>query len=657
MSDSATEIHPLWQAAIGALQAGEFSTAAPLLQQLTQRRPDDGLIWHHFGFANFQLGNSDAAIAAFERAVALDDRAPEYHNNLGLAYKLAARHEDAERAFRRALAIAPSRPRILCNLGGVLYVQRRYVDAAQCYRQARDADTGCAAAWDGLGAVALAEGRAEDALAASGRAVELEPQDAGIRNNFGAALNEAGRYREAEAQFRQALAIDPRAAQAWCNLGYTLAMLERYEEAETCCRQALALAPGDVKAYSNLAFALAELGELEAARENCQKALALDPNYVDALINLSVIESDAGRLDAAIDVNRRALAINPDCAQAHLNLSRLKKFVTDDPDLERLRQLEHRLDELGSRDQMLLHFALGKAREDIEQYDAAFGHFERGNRMKRATLDYDIERQRRLFDALQTVFTADFIAAQRGGGCNDTRPIFIVGMPRSGTTLVEQILSSHPAVDAGGESKALEAALQYCRLAGLDIADLPRRSDAYSSIAGEYLRRLGAPTAPARHVTDKMPGNFLYLGLIHLALPQARIIHCRRDARDVCVSCYTLLFTPGHHYSFDLAELGGYYRLYAELMEHWQSVLPAGCVLDMRYEDLVADTEAGARRLLAHCGLEWDDACLRFFENTRRVKTASKAQVRAPIYSSSIGRWRRYEAHLAPLLQALGGLT
>jgi hypothetical protein len=281
-----------------------------------------------------------------------------------------------------------------------------------------------------------------------------------------------------------------------------------------------------------------------------------------------------------------------------------------------------------------------------------------GNALKRSQIDYDEVAMLSEIDRTQQVFTSEFIRASAGAGAPSPKPVFIIGMPRSGTTLVEQILASHPDVRGAGELTLFERAMGEVRLA---MPEAPAYPEMALQMSGKHFRELGerylagiAQLAPAAsHVTDKMPTNFLFAGLIHLALPHATIIHTVRDPVDTCISCFSRLFTEVNFQTYDLAELGRYYRHYQALMAHWHSVLPAGRILEVNYEDTVTDLEGAARRILGHCGLPWDPRCLDFHLTERVVRTASATQVRQPIYRSSVGRWRAYEPLLGPLLAEL----
>jgi hypothetical protein len=307
-------------------------------------------------------------------------------------------------------------------------------------------------------------------------------------------------------------------------------------------------------------------------------------------------------------------------------------------------------------------FAAAKAYDDLKRYDDAFAYLTRANALKRKAIAYDEPQVLNLFERIRSTFTAALVDAKAGGGSAAQTPIFVLGMPRSGTTLVEQILASHPRVKGAGELKDMNETINSVRgsdgmqlaypefVADLSRDDLVRIGDAYTS-------RLARHAPGAERITDKMPSNFYFLGLIHLALPGAKIIHTQRNPVDTCLSCFSKLFAGEQNQTYDLAELGRYYRAYHGLMAHWRSVLPKGAFLDVQYEDVVADTETQARRILDHCGLAWSPAVLDFHRTERPVKTASARQVRQPIYGSSVARWRNYERFLGPLLAELGDLA
>jgi Flp pilus assembly protein TadD len=447
-----------------------------------------------------------------------------------------------------------------------------------------------------------------------------------IRNSLGQLLAESGRHNDALVHYERAAALDPSYADALCNWGSSLSHLDRLDEAEAKLRS----------------------------------AIAADPNFAHAHHNLAVVLKETGRIDEAVRQARRAIRLAPQNPSYYENLAAVRKFTPRCRYLAALERLAQGRASLSIDDQIALHFTLAKAYEDTGKPDAGFEQMLKGNQLKRQQVAYDEDDMLARMTRTRELFSADFVGARQGAGDPSPIPIFIVGMPRSGTTLVEQILSSHPDVFGAGEINWLDQA------AGALAKAIPGSQpflDKVTALSGEhfaalgssYLDRLKSAAPHALRIVDKMPGNFLFAGLIHLALPNAAIIHLIRDPVDTCVSCFSANFVnqPQTH---DLAELGRYYRHYDELMAHWRRVLPLGRILDVRYEQLVGDLQTSARRMIAHCGLTWDSRCLDFHRNPRPVRTASAAQVRRSIYRSSVGRWRNYEKFLGPLLAELPNL-
>jgi tetratricopeptide (TPR) repeat protein len=425
----------------------------------------------------------------------------------------------------------------------------------------------------------------------------------------------------------------------------------------------MTLNPQNHDAVNQMGRVAFERGDLEGSLTHYRRALALNPNLADAHNNMGNALKELGRLDEANSAYVEAIRLEPGLTGAHLNLADSKTFTRNDSQLAALETLAAKTDCLSAADRIHLGFALAKAYADLKDHPRAFKHLREANAAKRATIAYDEAATFAFFDRIERTFTAAAIRTRSGGGDPSAMPIFVIGMPRSGTTLVEQILASHPMVFGAGELRALYDIVATVHDVAGNTLDYPE----FMSVAdGTALRQIGlryiaelrkrAPTServPGR-ITDKMPSNYYYVGLIHLALPNAKIVHCVRDPIDTCISCFTKLFTAEQSHTYDLAELGRYYRRYQRLMAHWRRVLPAGRMLDIRYEDVVADLEGQARRLLDYCGLPWDDGCLAFHRTVRPVRTASATQVRQPIYKSAVGRWKAYEKELGPLLAALG---
>jgi tetratricopeptide (TPR) repeat protein len=417
-----------------------------------------------------------------------------------------------------------------------------------------------------------------------------------------------------------------------------------------------AIDPDHFFAKVGLASAQISMGRHAEAIALCRAAVAAQPDFPPALSVLGLALAEMGDIEEATAVSTRAVALAPNRPEFCYNLARLYKVRRGDPVLDALEAALPGAAWLSPREACWLRFGLAKAYDDIGERDLGFARLLEGNAIRRREVVYDEANALGAMDRIRAIFTAEFMASREGLGDSSDVPVFIVGMPRSGTTLVEQVLASHPAVFGAGERTDLRRTVE--RLSGV----LPFM-EAVSDIGGEQLRGMGAayvaalrPLAPdVARITDKMPANFHFAGLIHLILPKARIIHVMRDPVDTCLSCFSKLFTSGQNYSYDLAELGRFHRAYQRLMAHWRKVLPPDVMLEVKYEDLVDDLESEARRILAHCELPWDDACLEFHKTSRAVNTASMTQVRQPIYRGSVGRWRPDSALLRPLLEALEG--
>jgi tetratricopeptide (TPR) repeat protein len=529
--------------------------------------------------------------------------------------------------------------------------------------------------------------RYEDALASCERALAIQPDFAQALSNRGNVLFKLQRYDQALVSYDQALAIQPDFAQALSNRGNVLFELKRYEDALASCERALAIQPDFAQALSNRGNVLFKLQRYDQALASYDRALAIRPDFAEAHHGRGIVLStfEFKRYDEALASYDRALAIRPDFAEAHhgrgivlrrfgrieeaqpplekavelaprrvefvCSFAESRRFVDSDPHLTLIEALARDMGSLSEEDQTYLHFALGKVYADLGHHERSFAHLIKGNALKREQIVYDEAAALAQLERIREVFTAEALRKGRGSGNPSAVPVFIIGMPRSGSTLVEQILATHPKVYGAGELDDFQAAVASLR--GLNRARTGLGVKELRWIGTRYLERVVAMVPAAKRITDKMPANFRYVGLIHLALPNARIIHIRRDPIDTCLSCFSILFAHDQFFTYDLAELGRYYRAYATLMEHWREVLPLGQMLEVQYEELVTNFEPLARRIVAHCGLEWDDACLEFHKTQRPIWTASVDQVRRKIYLSSVGRWRPHDGLLRPLSEAL----
>ena len=534
----------------------------------------------------------------------------------------------------------------------------KLVMADKLYRRILEITPGDVSASQLLGVVRAQQRRFAEAEPLLLRAATADPANADAQNNLGNVVLELGRTAEAADRFRRAIALRPQFPDAHYNLGNALRRLDQPEAAISAYRTAIELRPGYRDAMFNLADLL-RVTDHAAALELLQRLLALHPRDGEAHGLLATMMRQVGRMEEAATHFDQALALNPRLAGVHYNRVRSTTIKPGDPQIAVMQWLVGR-PEMSETDRCLLRMALGKAHEDIGRYDEAFENYREGKRLKRKLVPFDEAAMTARFEALHRVFTPALLASwPDNAGSSSTLPIFVTGFPRSGTTLVEQILASHPQVHGAGELGLLDQVAGAFRAAaapGLGFPDyLPHLDAAESRALGDaYVERLSALAPGVPHVTDKLLENYLNIGLIHLVLPRARIIHVRRDPLDVCVSCFAINFSAGLAYTSDLGELGRTYRRYLDLMAHWRRLLPPGAMLEVQYEEVVGDLEGQARRLIDYCGLDWDPRCLDFHETRRMVRTASVNQVRQPLYNSSLQRWRRYERHLGPLIEALG---
>lgn len=568
------------------------------------------------------------------------------------------RFPDAERIFRTLLHAEPSQPDALHFLGLLEFQTDRKDAGLDHLRQSVEKVPGNAGFRYNLANALLSVNQGPEALLHFKRCAALEPENGDVCQGLAMALSSQDQPEQAVDTLTSGLAKHPGHRGCWLTLSLIQENLGLLPEALAAARHAWQLDRKDPETSVRLASLLLLLDRPHEAGPLLDAAIDSNPRDADAHYHRANLFMSFGRFPQARAELEKVIELNPDYSEAYIRLATIGGLHLGTPLQEKLEQrIEHALsnDELSAK--LNIRFALGKVWQTAGEYDRAFHHFEIGNRLRRASLSYSSSASQEHFDQIRTLHNAEFLARAASCGSATTAPIFIVGMPRSGTSLVEQILSKHPQVHAGGELKLLTAALYRCLRADFrrtPVQSATRlRDDELRLIAARYLADIQALAPQAPFVTDKMPANFVHLGLIHVLYPQARVIHCYRDARDNCVSLHTTLFNSGHAYTSDLTELGEYYRGYYELMRHWRSVLPAETLLDMRYEDLVEDTQDQVRQLLAHCRLNWDPACLDFSASERPVRTASVYQVRQSVYHSSVGRWRHYESHLEPLLAAL----
>jgi tetratricopeptide (TPR) repeat protein len=656
---------------------GELDAARALCAEVLESYPREPGALHLLGVIAHEAGDAASARDLLRRAAESPGTTALYVLTYADLCCKALDRQAAVDLARRATELDPALPLAWFYLGTLLLEMRRHDESRLCLERAVGLDGNF---WQARAHLAVALGRAGDAAKAAahfGCLLREQGGNAEIIGCFATFLADQGRYVEALAQAEQALAQRPDVLDHHLRAGEIEMLLSRHEaalarltmieaewpqdarllalkaqllrsadrgeEAVALCRDAQAQGIESAELIRAYGLALQMAGEDAEALAAFDRSAAVNP--APALTDKGVLLAHLGQLDQACESFDEALKREPTSADAWYNKSNAKVYASEDPEIPAMERL---LGQSSYRERMLLHFALGKAYMDAGDADQAFGHWHEGNRMKRANIEYDSNAAARLMARSAARPTADALAAAQADAALEARlseaPVFVVGMPRCGSSLIEQILASHPMVYGAGELLRLRALFEA------DVAE-PR------AVAAAALGRLKRRAPNAARIIDKDLCNFLHLGVIHWLLPRARIIHCRRDPLDTCFSAYTKLFAGDFGFTYEQHELGIYYRDYHALMAHWRSTLPARIFMEIDYESLVSEPQRETRRLLEFLDLPWNDACMRFFETSRIVNTASFAQVRRPIYPTSIGGGLCQRSHLRPLIEALGDLA
>jgi tetratricopeptide (TPR) repeat protein len=626
-------------------------------QVLEPNRPEAA---NNLGLALLAQGYAEAAAEQFQGALRLKPRDALFHNNLGNALRLQGNTTEALAQFRQALAIVPEFAEAHSNLGQLLLEQNDYQNALPHCQQAVRLRPDLPEAQNNLGNVLRELGQLEFAQACYAAALKLNADLALTYSNMGQALQEEGRLPEAIAWYQQGLQRDPNLAQIHCHLASALQEQENYEAALLHYRVAIRLQPKYAEAHNGLGFVLHEQGNYQEAIAAYGEVLRLKPAYATGHCNLGHILEELGDFERALQSYREAIRLDPSHASAWSLMATMQRGKLPDEELDILRQLLAR-PHLAIGKRLALHFGIAHVLDARGDYSAAAEHLWQGNALcqtlwQKQQRAHDPGAHGAFIDHLMAAFSPDFFARVRSFGLETERPIFIVGLPRSGTTLTEQILASHSQVYGAGELIYLRddfdalPRFTQSRLPAVECVGRLER-ETVRQLAQWHLDRLQALNAQASRVADKMPENYLYLGLIATLFPRARIIHCRRDLRDVAVSCWMTNFRH-LRWAADPDHIAARFRDYLRLMDHWRAVLP-GAMLEVDYEETVSDLEAVARRLVAWCGLDWEPSCLDFHKTSRPVRTASVMQVRQPIYTRSVARWKNYEPVLGSLFAQL----
>jgi len=611
------------RALLGALliKLNRFAEAETMLRQVTEQAPTFAKPHEDLGFLLVQQGRAGEALPFLERATHLDPKLESAWFTLGKALAVLGRGAEADQAFERCFELSPER--------------RMMAHAAEHQK----------------------EGRLEEAERLYRQVLREHPRNVDAMRLLAAIAANAGHADEAERLLERAISIAPDFLSAILDLGRLRKEQDRFTEALESFDRAIALEPDNPQAHFLRGATLAPAAFTYEAIAAYEKCLELKPTHVGALLGRGHLLKGVGRYNEAVASYDACIRERPDTGEAYWSLANLKTYRFSD---EAVAEMERRVrgSGLSVQSEVNFLFALGKAWEDRGDYERSWAYYREGNTKQRGEVAYDPVQTETINDRIIAAFSGDFLASCAGAGLADPAPIFILGLPRSGSTLLEQILASHSQVEGTSELPYLvrvASSLNRNRVDGINYPEAVRELKAanFRALGEDYLayanahRRAGVP-----RFIDKMPNNFPQVGLLSLILPNARIIDARRHPLDACLSCYRQLFAKGQNFTYDLMEIGEYYLQYQRLMDHWATVLP-GRVLTVQYEEVVTDFENQVRRLLEFCGLPWEDACLRFYESDRPIRTPSSEQVRQPIYDRSVGHWRNYAQYLDELITVI----
>ena len=637
------------------VNSGEADKAVLICREAVDRNPEDINMVALLGATLMKIRRVEEAEKILRRAIDLAPSFAKPHEDLGRLLVELHRPEEAVTLLEKATRLNPKEEKAFFELGKALAMTGKGKEADEAFEKSFDLNPERKTL--ALAAEHQKEGRLEEAERCCRDVLRMSPNNVDALRLLGITLIRGGRVDEAETQFRKAIAIAPDFVGALMDLGRSLKDQNQFEEAIDCFKQAMRLEPTNFQAPFLLASTLTPAALTYEALEAYERVLELRPNHPGARLGLAHVLKTIGRQKEAVQAYRDCIELKPNNGETYWSMANLKTYQLSDDDIE---TMESKLDleEVDEESRVNFLFALAKAYEDRGEFGRAWSFYVDGNEGRRALEFYDPVQTEVTNDTLIEVFDKSLFEKNQGHGHPDAAPIFVVGLPRSGSTLIEQILASHSMVEGTSELPYLgqvAASLNRNRADGINYPEAVRElgNTHLDRLGKDYLRRAqlhrieGAP-----HFVDKMPNNFPSIGLIHLILPNAKIIDARRYPLDSCLSCYRQLFARGQTFTYDLTDIGEYFLEYQRMMDHWHEVLP-GRVLTVQYEELVTDFETQVRRLIDYCDLPWEDACASFHETDRPVRTASSEQVRQPVYTKSIHFWRNHEQHLGELIEVL----
>lgn len=645
------------RAAVEALKAGRPLRAEEVCRDYLDLSPGCAEHMRLLSHALMKQNRLPEAEEQIRFALELRPNHPQLHEDLGSVLGLQGRLEESIPCLEKAIELDPTLPLAHKKLGRALAALGRGREADEAFEEyfERDPEKGEVA----FGADHLKAGRLDDAVRTLQRVLKKNPDNVDAMVFLANAYcRQEKKIEDAEALLRRATKVAPDYLTAWLSLGSLLLERGKQLEAIDAYRTATRLEPAHAAAWGLLASAYGPAGHPDKAARAYARALKLNPDLANAHHGHGHVLKTLGDQEAALEAYREAIRLQPHFGEAYWSLANLKVFAFEDSEIEAmLAQLNG--SELSDSADIHIRFALGKAFEDRGDYDQAWHYYDTGNQRQRQQVYYDPNEFTLRQKDIREVFSADFLAEHEGLGHEARDPILIVGLPRSGSTLVEQILASHSQVEGTAELPELGNLTNLLGRYRPDKLGFPKvltqlRQRDWRSLGLRYLKNTRRYRETDRPLfTDKLPNNFPLIGFLHLILPKATVINTLRHPLDTLLGNYKQLYGKGQNWTYDMFELAEYYKQYDTTMQHWHAVLP-GKVLDVHYEDTVLDLEGQVRRILEHCGLEFEEACLQPWETRRAIKTASSEQVRQPIYTSSLGIWRRYERHLGLWMEELG---
>jgi tetratricopeptide (TPR) repeat protein len=637
--------------AIACYQSGKAGEGISLLTRAEKSSPDDVSILRSLAALYLAKGMLPDALPRLRRLSRVQPNSTDVLIALTKVEALIGEMPNALASFRSARLLGSNSADVLWDIARSLMAEKRYADVIPCLQEALSVAPNHTNTLNDLGVALTKMGRTDEAAVNFERILAEDPSQLPARLNLSSILKQSGEYGQALVHLNVAKSQMPNAATIYASIAQTLTLDRQYEKALSEAKLGLILDPESPEIHHHMGVALRGLKRHEEAMKHLRIALDRQPANASLLLNTGNTALEMGDLAFAEETFRKLVTVAPQVGSHHRSYSGVHRYSAGDPHIaEMVTQLGN---VTSDKDLAEIHFGLGKAYDDAKQYGAAFNHLSQANRIKRASISYDEAGSLQLMMKIRESFGTTTLSNSGRSQALSESPIFIVGMPRSGSSLVEQILSSHPDVAGLGERFDMLRRLDEdpCRF---DQLESGLSGDWLTSLGRRYLESTEKDAGAARRFVDKMPSNFIYAGIIHLAMPNARIIHIKRDAVDTCISCFAQSFTEPQSFTYDLGELGRYYRQYALTMEHWSAILPSDRYTEVTYESLVHDVQSESRRLVEFCGLEWDDRCLEFHRSNGLVLTASAAQVRQPIYRSALRRKDHYEPYLGELLHALG---